>query len=139
MKTYFDTSAIVPLLLQEPHTQAALEVWSQSSQCYAWLWLEVETEAALQRRAAPASAWKNWERIRSSINFLTFPDSEIPALRFLNRSLGLRAADAGHLFVMEKLSRVEPIIRLACFDIEMLKSASTLQLLTTENLAGNEP
>lgn len=128
MRLFFDTSAIVPLLLREPHSPDAREMWKQSEEAHAWRWIEIETEAALVRRRAPPLAWKNWNRLQSALNLLTFPESDWPELRAFNRGIGLRAADAAHLYVMEKLARIAPGIALASFDEEMLKAAEELQL-----------
>ena len=50
MIAYWDTSALLPLLLQEPHTPAAVEAAALVTLNYGWDWMQVETEAALRRR-----------------------------------------------------------------------------------------
>ena len=129
MPTYFDTSAIVPLLLVEPHSSVAREAWEASTgDCFAWRWLKVETEAALVRRKADAGVWSAWDRLESSLNWITLPDSEIEAVCRFNRNFGLRAADAGHLFIADRLSRSLHSLYLASLDKEMCEAAQELQL-----------
>lgn len=98
MELFFETSAVVPLLLEEPHTEKACEVWSKAKRVWAWRWLQFETEAALSRRKAPAVAWQKWHQVSSVFGWLDIDDRQYSQLRFFNRTLRLRAADAGHLY-----------------------------------------
>jgi len=125
---FFDTSAIVPLLLKEPSSPLALQAWEQAEQRYAWRWLRVEAEAALHRRQAPPEAWRNWDRIVDALYWLELPDSLVEDCCRFNRIAGLRAADAGHLFVMDRLTRVMDDLRLVTFDHEMQVAATSLGL-----------
>jgi uncharacterized protein with PIN domain len=72
---FFDTSAIVPLILREPHSQAARTAWETAEECFAWKWLKVETEAALVRRKASAPAWQLWRTIEASMSWVE-PDGD---------------------------------------------------------------
>ncbi len=128
MDTFFDTSAVVPLLLAEPHSNHANTAWTATDRAFAWTWLRVETEAALVRRKAKPAAWKNWRRLAGFFDFLSFPDSDLAALCEFNRTLGLRATDAGHLFVFERLHQARPAVALATFDKEMAAAADALRL-----------
>ena len=47
MRVYFDTSAILPLVLPEVHSEAVRRAWPDFSERRAWSWLVVEAEAAL--------------------------------------------------------------------------------------------
>jgi len=129
MDTFFDTSAIVPLLLSEPHSDKAGIAWAEATETrLAWRWLKVETEAALTRRRAGAKIWQEWDRIESELNWVELPDSEIESLCRFNRGLGLRGADAGHLFVADRLSRTFDRLALSSFDKEMRAGAGDLGL-----------
>ncbi|TVP80771.1 MAG: PIN domain-containing protein [Puniceicoccaceae bacterium] len=129
MHTFFDTSAVVPLLLEEPHSNAARIVWAEAGRDgFAWRWLKVETEAALTRRRAGAKVWQAWERLEFELNWIELPDRELEAVCRFNRSLGLRAADAAHLFVAERLSRAFDPLMLATFDQDMSAGAMELGL-----------
>lgn len=57
MRAVFDISAIVALLLREPHSGLAESLWRKTSYLLAWQWLQAEAEAALTCRAATPEAW----------------------------------------------------------------------------------
>ena len=128
MHLFLDTSAVVPLFLQEKHTAAALDAWERSSQLYAWRWMQVEAEAALARRRAPAAAWAEWRQFSAAVSWLEMSESLLPQLCAFNRALRLRAADAGHLFVFDRAVTVVPELQLVSFDNEMIEAADTLGL-----------
>ena len=129
MHTVFDTSAVVPLLFVEPHSEAAHRAWVEvEGHRLAWRWLKVEAMAALTRRRASAKVWQNWERLESQLNWIELPDREIEALCRFNRNLGLRAADAAHLFVADRLAHSLNPLSLASFDKEMRRGAEELGL-----------
>jgi hypothetical protein len=50
------------------------------------------------------------------------------ALRIMNRSLKLRAADAGHVFVFDRLVESIPDLTMVTFDQEMLQALDQLAL-----------
>jgi predicted nucleic acid-binding protein len=126
MIVFYDTSAIVPLILIEPNSDKAQRYWKKAEGRIAWRWLKVEVEAALTRRKAPSQAWNNWDRIEMSLEWVELPDSLTESLCRFNRTLGLRAADAGHLFIMERLTREFEDMELATFDKEMRAAAREL-------------
>jgi predicted nucleic acid-binding protein len=124
MPAFFDTSAIVPLILKEPHSGAAGSVWKQTSRRIAWQWLRVEVEAALVRRIAPPEAWTRWYVIESAMDWVEPEAGWLEHLRAFNRGAGLRSADAGHLYLMERCLRGAPGLRLVTFDHEMRRAAA---------------
>lgn len=125
---FFDTSAVVPLIIQEPFSDSAREVWSRAGHWYAWRWLKVENEAALLRRNAPPAAWRNWGRVQTAFNWIELPDGLIDECCRFNQNIRLRAADAGHLFVMDRLTRAIDDLKLVTFDREMNQAAEALGL-----------
>ncbi len=125
MQAFFDTSAIVPLLIQESGSSQACEWWNRSETAWAWEWARVETEAALTRRGAGPEAWANWRGLARHITFLRL-EEPVSAICDVNRLLSLRAADAGHVFVAERLFRVQPELTLVTFDAEMQVAARRL-------------
>lgn len=127
MEAFFDTSAIVPLLIQEPGSAKACEVWKSTKVAWAWEWALVETEAALVRRRSPSEAWAQWRSLSRRIQFLRL-DGELSEVSEFNRLLALRAADAGHLFVCDRLARRKQHVRLVTFDTEMQAAAERLGL-----------
>lgn len=128
METFWDTSALVALLLQEPHTKVAHKAWSATQRPWAWRWAVMETEAALSRRQAPPQAWSQWSSLLSSLNLLELEPERWEALRAFNRALRLRASDAAHLFVFERASTVIPDLRLVSFDAEQTAAARRIGL-----------
>ena len=128
MLLFFDTSAVIPLLLCEPQSDRALSAWEKAESFYAWRWMQVEAEAALARRHAPASAWAEWRKLAAQFSWLEMGESMLPQLCAFNRALRLRAADAGHLFVFDRAFTVLPDLQLVTFDKEMLAAAHSLGL-----------
>ena len=70
MEVFFDTRVIVPLLIEEPGSAKAVEVWKSTGVAWAWEWALVETEAALVRRRSPSEAWAQWRGLSRRILFL---------------------------------------------------------------------
>lgn len=128
MQLFFDTSAVVPLVLREAHTEAARAAWQKCDQAWAWEWMLVEAEAALTRRKANTAAWQSWRSLAGQFNLVSLDRSQLESLRAFNRTLGLRAADAAHLFVLDRLLRSLPEARLITFDHEQLTAAERLAL-----------
>ena len=128
MHLFLDTSAVIPLLCQGPHTSGALNAIAQADRLFAWRWMQVEAEAALTRRRASPAAWSEWRQLASTLHWLELSEASLPALCAFNRPLRLRAADAGHLFVLDRAITVVPELHLVTFDNEMQAAAYTLGL-----------
>ncbi len=123
MRLFWDTSAIVLLIFQEPHTDSALRARAATSQAFAWNWMRVEAEAALARRKAKPGDWKNLERLFSVFIWLDLDSGDLSSLCRFNKPLGLRALDSGHLFVFSKAHSADETLRLVTFDGEMRGAA----------------
>ena len=130
MELFFDTSAVVPLLLEEPFSRKAFKAWESADRVWAWRWLQVEAEAALSRRKASATAWQQWSVLAADFTWLDLDTESFPQLRVFNRPLRLRAADAGHLFTFQLATQVVPSMKLVCFDKELKRAAKILGLET---------
>jgi predicted nucleic acid-binding protein len=128
MELFFDTSAVIPLILEEPDSHKALEAWNQGTRVWAWRWLQVEAEAALGRRRADARAWHQWRLVSSALTWLDLEARTWPQLCAFNRPLRLRAADAGHLYACHRATSVVPDLKLVCFDKELNDAAKALGL-----------
>lgn len=128
MRVYFDTSAILPLVLVETHSEAVRARWAEISEAWAWSWLVVEAEAALVRQKADADAWAEWSRVSRSLSLVELNPRDHGALRAFNRGLGLRAADAGHLYLFDRVSREVDGLQLITFDREMREAAKALAM-----------
>lgn len=123
MIAFFDTSAIVPLIFREPHSESARKAWEEAEHCLAWKWLRVEADAALVRRKASVEAWNLWRTIEGAIHWIEPEGEWLEQLRTFNRGVGLRASDAGHLYVMERCASGIETLLLITFDSEMIQAA----------------
>ncbi|HMP97679.1 MAG TPA: hypothetical protein PKA51_12215 [Kiritimatiellia bacterium] len=128
MDVFLDTSAVLPLLLNEPNTHAALAMWQEQRSAWAWSWMAVEAEAALIRRKASEAIWRQWRNLERNIAWVDPEHGWEVSLRDFNRALGLRAADAGNLFVFDRALRAIPDLKLASFDHEMREAARRINL-----------
>lgn len=124
MNGFFDTSALVPLIFREPQSQRAHKAWGACSSCFGWDWLRVEAEAALVRRKGCKEAWGLWRMIETNVRWLKPQGEWNRQVKAFNRGAGLRAADAGHLCMMECCLEVMPDLVLVTFDSEMIHAAT---------------
>jgi predicted nucleic acid-binding protein len=136
MDAFFDTSALVPQLLKEPHTGPAKAAWLETTQPWAWHWLRVETESALTRRGADAKAWRKWRELSQEFEWIGLGEERFARLCDFNRTARLRAADAGHLFVCETLTSSVADLTLVTFDAEMCTAAKAMGLTVWEASGG---
>jgi len=126
VRVFFDTSALVPLVLRESNSREAASVWRECTEAWAWDWMKVEAEAALTRRKADTRAWSAWRSLSGNFNLGTLNPDQFDALRAFNRSASLRASDAGHLFVFDKMLDALPDLQLLTFDTEMTAAANRM-------------
>ena len=120
----WDTSAILPLIFDEPHSRGARLAQAATRCCYAWSWLKVEACAALARRRASPEQWDALSRLLEAIHFIDIPAGRLDALCQSNREWRLRATDAGHLFCFQLAAYVIPEMEFVCFDDEIVTAAS---------------
>ena len=62
------------------------------------------------------------------IGWLDLQEENLEGLCAFNQAIGLRAADAGHLYVFDRALAAIPTLQLLCFDREVFKAAKTLKL-----------
>ena len=128
MRVLWDTSCLLPLVLKEPNQSRTLAIWESSEEHVAWSWFRVEAEAACVRQRVTSEQWKE---LRSFVNLLGYIDilpTELDSLLTFNRTIGLRSADAGHLFCFMKLFGSLDDMVLATYDKEMIEAAQKLAL-----------
>lgn len=128
MITFWDTSALLPLILNEVHSRTALEIWNQAEESWAWDWALIEAEAGLARQNRPPENWQTWLSLSENLHCVGLQDSQYPTLRMMNRSLKLRAADAGHVYVFDRLRSAIPELTMVTFDQEMITALESLSL-----------
>jgi hypothetical protein len=139
MNLFWDSSAVLALVLDEPRSPDARAAWDQSDADYAWRWLAAETSAGLARRRANNSQWKALDEILGAFHFSDPESNAVDAIRQANRRWALRAADAGHLHCFQQVSFVLPEIELVCFDDEIITAAKGLGLRVWTAGANNVP
>lgn len=97
---FWDSSALIPLVMREHASSALLELRTHDPELTVWWAAEVECASALSRReregalADPPAAWARLEQVARTWNEIP----PAPALRLnavrATRTHGLRAADA---------------------------------------------
>jgi hypothetical protein len=128
MNLYWDASALLSLVFQEPSSDSARQAYSISSLDVGWRWLAVEATSGAIRRRASSSQWACLEELLAGIQYVDLEAEEVPSLCRANRDWGLRAADAGHVYVFKKISAMIPDLELVCFDREMRVVVKRLHL-----------
>jgi hypothetical protein len=128
MNLFYDTSAWIPLLLKEESSSRMWEVKLTATEIWAWNWMRVETESTLTRRQASPECWRNWHHLKNEVNWVDLDPRELDTLCSFNRGLMLRAADAGHLFVFDRLFTEFPSLVLLTLDKELALAARNIGL-----------
>jgi uncharacterized protein with PIN domain len=128
MRIFYDTSAWVPLLMRESATDAMQLVRKEVAETWAWAWMQVETEAALTRRRANPACWRNWLLLKTEVCWVDIAPDQYDVVCAFNRAIGLRAADAGHLFVFDRILSELPDLQLLTLDSEMATAAQSIGL-----------
>ncbi|MDA3873947.1 MAG: type II toxin-antitoxin system VapC family toxin [Kiritimatiellae bacterium] len=128
MKLFFDTSAWVPLLLNESSSDSMWEMKTKADELWAWSWMQVETEATLTRRKADSTAWKTWHQLKNEVTWVDVDPAKLDTLCAFNRALGLRAADAGHLFMFDLLFSEVSELEFVTLDREQADAARRIGL-----------
>lgn len=121
---FWDTSAILALVLEERHSASAQEASATARDSYAWSWLRVEAHAGLARRKAGPEQWETLLAVLDAIRYVDIDASQLDSLCRANREWQLRASDAGHLFCFQQASFVLPDLELVCFDEEIAAAAT---------------
>ena len=105
MIAYFDTSAVVPLIINEPSTERCNRLWNESSRVVSVRLLYPEARAALAKaermgRITPAqlvSAVDELDSIMAEVDHIEVTAQLATAAGHLAQEHGLRGYDAVHL------------------------------------------
>jgi len=105
VRIYLDTSAIVPLLIEEPTSPACALIWAQANEVIATRLLYVETSAALTRAVAvrrissstARAAQRTLADLWSQITVAELDEALMVSAASLGRRFGLRGYDAVHV------------------------------------------
>lgn len=118
MIAYFDTSAIVPLLIDEIGTDAAGDIWDRADRLVSVRLAHVETRAALAqavriRRISPQhlrSSVRELEGLLAQVDVIDVDDDLIRQAGDLAEGQGLRAYDAVHLAAAHRVADLDLVV-----------------------------
>lgn len=136
MIVYFDTSALVPLLITEPGTPAASSVWRSADRVATVRLTEVEAHAALAQaarlgrltRAQHRGAKASLVQLLQSLDWVE-ADADLMAMACeFAETHALRAYDSVHLAAAERLGNQEVV--LAAGDGALLAAAHARGMAT---------
>ncbi|MFA6032811.1 MAG: type II toxin-antitoxin system VapC family toxin [Myxococcota bacterium] len=128
MNLFWDTSAVLSLIVRELHSEESVAAWHSSSMNLAWRWMKVEACAALSRRGGTTRQWAALEKLLEEFQYLDMNAEAFSEVAESNRVWKLRAADAGHVWCLKKAAFILPDIRMVCFDEEMIAVVRKLGL-----------
>lgn len=123
MNLFWDTSALVALIFEEPQSAEAAMARDATTTGYAWRWIRVEAAAALSRRRSTEEGWKRLADLLAGLIFMDLPTAEFDAVCLANRRWRLRASDAAHLHCFRRAAYAMPDLHLVSLDEEMLAVA----------------
>lgn len=123
MKAYWDASAVLALIFNEPNSAAASLARERTREVYAWSWMRVELAAGCARRRAHAGQRAALDRFLTRTYWIDIPSADFATVASANETWRLRAPDAGHLFALRRLAQVDPSTTLVCFDVELAAAA----------------
>lgn len=136
MITYFDTSAIVPLLVGEPTTDHCARLWNEASRIVCARLVYPDACAALARavrmgRLTPAqmaTAIADLDDLATQIDFIEITDDLARAAGRLAQEHGLRGDDAVHLAAAIAISDDDVVF--VTGDVDLAAAATTRGLAT---------
>lgn len=132
MIAYFDTSAIVPLLVEEPSSERASLLWSEADRVVTSRLLYVEGRAALAManrtgrlsRSALQEAVAVLEQLYDQMDTVETSDAIVRRAGSLAELHALRGNDAVHLASAETLARADGV--LVAGDRSLCRAATAL-------------
>lgn len=134
MIAYFDTSAIVPLLIEEIGTRTAGDIWDRADRLVSVRLSHVETRAALAQAARIGrisskhlrSSVRDLEDLLDQVDMVDVDDDLIREAGELAEVQGLRAYDAVHLAAALRVDDLDLIV--VAGDRALLAAAGALAM-----------
>ncbi len=120
---FWDTSAVVALLVQERHTSLSLKAIDEGRRFWAWNWMQMESLSALVRRGISPENIKRLKALWPRFEYISLDVPDYRALEKVLHKHRLRSADAGHFYCLKQVKRLHPKITFVCFDDELNKAA----------------
>jgi predicted nucleic acid-binding protein len=129
---YFDTSAIVPLLIEEVGTRTAGDLWDRADRVLSVRLSHVEARAALAQAARLGrisarqlrSSVRDLEGLLDQIDMVDVDDDLIREAGDLAEEQGLRAYDAVHLAAAQRVDDLDLIV--VAGDLALLAAAEAV-------------
>ncbi|WDZ90989.1 type II toxin-antitoxin system VapC family toxin [Nocardiopsis sp. HUAS JQ3] len=136
MICYFDTSAFVPLLIEESGSEQCLRLWEAADSVVSSRLLCAEAAAALAQAermsritsTAYTQAMELLEGLWEEVNVLDVDQVLVERAAGLAREFGLRGYDAVHCASVERLKSGELVV--ACGDRRLLDACEALGMAT---------
>ncbi|WP_194816005.1 type II toxin-antitoxin system VapC family toxin [Nocardia sp. XZ_19_385] len=141
---YLDTSAFVPLLADEPSSEACNQFWDDADDIFSSRLLYVETAAALTRAhrmgrmdaAKHASCLRQLDQLWPQIAVIEVDENLVVHAAKLTALLGLRGYDAVHCASAESLEDADLV--LASGDKQLLEASRQLGISTYDTNAPDD-
>lgn len=141
MIAYFDTSAVVPLIINEPSTDLCTRVWNESSRIVCARLLHPEARAALAKaermgrvdRSQLDAAVTELDSIIGEIDHIEVTAELARAAGDLAQAHGLRGYDAVHLAAAVTVADGELV--LVTGDSDLVAAASAIGLAVSDTNA----
>ncbi|MDA8189102.1 MAG: type II toxin-antitoxin system VapC family toxin [Dehalococcoidales bacterium] len=139
MIVYFDTSAIVPVVIEEPASEIATRLWVEADRVVSSRLVYAEGRAALAMacrmdRIDERGLWQaidEFEILHEQLDLIEVTESLVRDAGGLAQQLSLRGYDAVHLASARVVADAEMV--LAAVDQRLLTAAGTVGI-TTANL-----
>ncbi len=136
MIVYFDTSAFIPLIIDEPSSDPCERLWNEATRVVSVRLLYAEARAALARayrlerltRSGLASAVDLLDDLTLEIDRVEITDSLVRNAGVLAEEQELRGYDAVHLAAAQAIADTETVF--ASGDQKLIAAASSLGLAT---------
>lgn len=138
MIAYFDTSALVPLVVEEPSSAQARLVWNEASRALSVMLVYTEGRAALARARRMGRldgrglrrAARDFEELFVDLDTVEVDDLLVRRAGDLAETWSLRAYDALHLAAAERVAREDSLLVSA--DRAMCAAARANGLMVSE-------
>jgi len=135
---YFDTSAIVPIVIEEPSSDAASRLWDEADRVVSSRLVYAEGRAALAlahrlsriNRRALRAAVEGFESLHEQLDLIEVTEELIREAGSLAEHWGLRGFDAVHLASARLIDDSELV--LAAGDDSLLAAAGMIGLATAD-------
>jgi predicted nucleic acid-binding protein len=140
---YFDTSALIPLLVEEPSSDVAGRLWDLADHVVSSRLVYAEARAALAQAhridridaAGLRRSVTDLEVLMADLDLVEVEAAVVRRAGELAELLALRGYDAVHLGSAESLA--DPDLVLAAGDRQLLRAASELQIAVADLSAGD--